>query len=156
HACATNAFCVAAVAASTSYPNPFSGGTTNPVETFSSDGPRRVFFQANGTAITPSNFSSTGGAVRQKPDIAAADGVTTSVPGFYSFFGTSAAAPHAAAIAALLKSYNPALTPTQIRTALTNSALDIENPGFDQDSGSGIVMALQALQAAPAPVAAPK
>jgi len=156
HACATNAFCVAAVAASTSFPNSFVGGVTNPVETFCSDGPRRVFFQANGTAITPGNFSATGGAVRQKPDIAAADGVTTSVPGFYSFFGTSAAGPHAAAIAALLKSYNPALTTTQIRNVMTNSALDIEATGFDQDSGSGIVMAFQALQAAPVPSPAPK
>ena len=39
-----------------------------------------------------------GGSVRQKPDIAAADGVSTAVPGFSSFYGTSAAAPQAAAI----------------------------------------------------------
>ena len=43
-----------------------------PSRHFSSDGLRRVFFQANGTPITPGNFSSTGGAVRQKPDITAA------------------------------------------------------------------------------------
>src|SRR5205814_439516 len=109
HNCATNAFGVAATDAGNSYPNPFTGGAANPVEDYSSDGPRRVFFQANGTPITPGNFSSSGGTVRQKPDITAADDVTTDVPGFAPFFGTSAAAPHAAAIAALVKSYNPSL-----------------------------------------------
>lgn len=147
HSAAVNAFSVAAVKARTSYPNTFAGGDANPVETFSSDGPRRVFYNADGSAITPDNFSSTGGTVRAKPDIAAADGVSTSVSGFGTFNGTSAAAPHAAAIAALLLSFKPNLTPAQIRTALTSTALDIEGSGADRDSGAGIVMAVQALQA---------
>ncbi|MEO8427268.1 MAG: LamG-like jellyroll fold domain-containing protein [Verrucomicrobiota bacterium] len=151
HSAAVSAFSVAAVNASTSYPNPFVGGAQNPIETFSSDGPRRVFYQADGTAITPGNFSSTGGTVRQKPDIAAADGVSTSVPGFGSFFGTSAAAPHAAAVSALLLSYNSALTTAQVRSLLTSTALDIEAPNVDRDSGAGIVMASRAIQAAPTP-----
>jgi uncharacterized repeat protein (TIGR01451 family) len=153
HSAATNSFSVAAVDVHDSYPGPFTGGSANPVETFSSDGPRRVFFNANGSAITPGNFSSTGGAVRQKPDITAADGVMTYVWGVYTgygpFYGTSAAAPHAGAIAALLWSYDPTLTPDQIRAALTNSALDIEGPGFDSNSGAGIVMAEQALETLP-------
>jgi Calx-beta domain/Subtilase family/Bacterial pre-peptidase C-terminal domain/Viral BACON domain len=147
HSAAADAFSVAAVKAGTSYPHAFTGGDRNPVETFSSDGPRRIFFNPDGSAITPGNFSSTGGTVRAKPDITAADGVSTSVPDFTTFFGTSAAAPHAAAIAALLLSYKPSLTPTQVRTALTSTALDIEGVGADRDSGAGIVMALQALQA---------
>ncbi len=151
HDCATNAFDVAATDAKNSYPNPFTGGAANPVETFSSDGTRRVFFQADGTPITPGNFSSSGGAVRQKPDITAADDVTTDITGFEPFIGTSAAAPHAAAIAALLKSYNQNLTPSQIRTILTNTALDIMAAGIDGDSGAGIVMALPALQQSPVP-----
>src|SRR6266404_3226671 len=155
HAAAANAFAVAAVDVSTSFPNPFSGGAVNPVEFFSSDGPRRFFYQADGTPVTPGNFLATGGAVRQKPDIAAGDGVSTSVRGFAPFFGTSAAAPHAAAIAALLKSYNPSLRTGQIRQILTGSALDIEAAGVDRDSGSGIVMALQALEAAPVVAPAP-
>ncbi|MDB6111012.1 MAG: hypothetical protein JWR69_2762 [Pedosphaera sp.] len=149
HACATNAFCVAAVGAPQVYPNAFVSGSSNPVEYFSSDGPRRVFFDVNGIAITPGNFSSTGGSVRPKPDLAAADGVSTSVPGFESFYGTSAAAPHAAAIAALLKSSNPTLTPNQMRNALTSTALDIEGLGWDRDSGYGIVMAGLVLAAVP-------
>jgi len=127
---------------------PFTAASAN--EAFSADGPRRLFFQANGTAFTPGNFSSTGGLVRQKPDMTAADGVSvTGVGGFGSpFFGTSAAAPHAGAIAALIKQAKPAFTPAQIRTALTTSAIDIMAPGVDRDSGAGIVMAYQALQAA--------
>ncbi len=146
HSAATNALSVAAVNAATAYPNAFTGGAANPVESFSSDGPRQVFFNADGTAISPTDFSSTGGAIRQKPDFAAADGVSTTVPGFSTFFGTSAAAAHAAGIAALLLSYNHALTPAQVRSALTSTALDIGPPGTDRNSGAGIVMAYLPLQ----------
>ena len=62
------------------FPNAYDA--TSRLERFTSDGPRRIFFEANGTPITPGNFSSTGGEVRQKPDITAADGVQTSVTGF--------------------------------------------------------------------------
>jgi hypothetical protein len=147
HAAAANAYGCAATPAGAAFPNPF--GPSNVVETFSSDGPRRIFFQADGTPITPGDFSATGGLLRQKPDITAADGVSiTGVGGFPSpFFGTSAAAPHAAAIAGLLKSANPSFTPAQIRAALTGSAIDIEGAGVDRDSGAGIIDAFAALQA---------
>jgi hypothetical protein len=122
---------------------PFVGGTRNPTEIFSSDGPRKMFYNANGTPITPGNFlfATNGGTTFNKPDIAAADGVTTRTPGFNPFFGTSAAAPHAAAIAALIKSAKPSLTVQQIYDAMTSTALDIRAPGIDRDSGFGIVMA---------------
>lgn len=141
HACAAEAFGVAATDWFNSPGVPFAGGPTNPVETFSSDGPRRVFYRADGTPITPGDFSSTGGLVRFKPDITAADGVSTATPGFNPFFGTSAAAPHAAAIAALvLEDAN--LTPQGMRAVFAAGALDIEAPGPDRDSGFGIVDAL--------------
>ena len=145
---ARNAFCVAATRVG-SPPVPFVGGSANPVETFSSDGPRHVFYNADGTPITPGDLSSTGGRILQKPDITAADGVYTSVPGFAPFLGTSAAAPHAGGLAALIWSYNPFLSPGDIRSLLTNTALTIGNPGFDRNSGVGIVMAYPALAAAP-------
>ncbi len=152
HSAAQNAFSVAAVNAQNRN-NLFTLGSPNSVEAFSSDGPRRIFYKADGTPITPGNFLSTGGAVRQKPDIAAANGVKTSVtnatdPSFNPFFGTSAAAPNAAGVAALLKSFKPSLTPQQIRTILTSTALDIETSGVDPDSGYGIVMANRALRRA--------
>ena len=145
------AYGVAATPAVGPFPQAFS--SANSVETFSSDGPRHIFYQANGTPITPADVSSTGGQVLQKPDITAADGVSvTGVGGFPSpFFGTSAAAPHAGAIAALIKSANPALTPAQIRTILIGAAIDIEAPGVDRDSGAGIIMANAAVAATGAP-----
>lgn len=117
------------------------------VELFSSDGPRRTFFNPDGTAITPGNFkfATNGGTVLQKPDFTGADGITARTPGFNPFFGTSAAAPHVAGVAALIRSANPSLTNTQVRNALLNSALDLGPPGFDQDSGFGIVRAKAAV-----------
>ena len=117
---------------------------TESVETFSSDGPRRIFFQPDGTPITPGDFSSTGGEVLDKPDVAAADGVSTSTPGFSDFHGTSAAAPHAAAIAALMVEAaggRNRIDLTTLREALAEAALDIEAEGVDRDSGAGIPLA---------------
>ena len=128
----------------------FTGGVTNPIETFSSDGPRKIFFNPDGTPITPGNFlfGTNGGQTLQKPDAAAADGVTTKTPGFNPFFGTSAAAPHAAGIAALVKSANPSLSAAQVYQILINTTLDNMGPGTDRDSGYGILMALPAVQSA--------
>jgi hypothetical protein len=150
HNAANNTVGVAAVDVATAgCPScgPFVGGATNPVEFFSSDGPRRIFFNPNGTAITPGNFLSTGGQLLQKPDITAADGVMTATPGFDPFFGTSAAAPHAAAIAALMLSQNPGLTPAELKQVLTSTALDVEDAGTDDLAGAGIVDAENALAA---------
>ena len=154
HNSSRNAMSVAAtpagpVQSGTSFPAPFPFAhfTTNVVETFSSDGPRRIFYNADGTAITPGNVSSTGGEVLQKPDITAADGVTTTTPNFIPFFGTSAAAPQAGAMMALLKDASPGSTNAQLIAAMRNSALDIEAPGADRDSGAGIFMPLRAMNA---------
>lgn len=145
HSAAQSAFSVAAVywATAGGVGGVFDGSEA--IEAFSSDGPRRVFFEADGTAITPGDFSATGGTVRSKPDVTAADGVSTATPGFDPFFGTSAAAPHAGAIAALLYSQGVATTPAGIRQVLFGTSLDIEAPGVDNDSGAGIVDALAAL-----------
>ncbi|MDY6989499.1 MAG: S8 family serine peptidase [Thermodesulfobacteriota bacterium] len=142
HQAAAQAFAVAAVDAQ-GRTSAFHG--TESVETFSSDGPRRVFYYPDGTPITPGNVSSTGGEVRPKPDLAAADGVATATSWFNPFYGTSASAPHAAAVAGLLLSKKPSLTPAKARAALTGAALDIEPTGWDRDSGAGIVMADGAL-----------
>ena len=147
HSAAQNAFSVAAVAWDACGGTPFC--TTASVEKFSSDGPRKIFYKPDGTPITPGNFLSTGGSVRQKPDVAAADKVSTATsPQFNPFYGTSAAAPHAAAIAALVQSANRSLTPAQVRTILTSNTWDIEAPGVDRDSGAGIIDAYAAVQAA--------
>jgi uncharacterized repeat protein (TIGR01451 family) len=154
HNSAVDAYSTAASPAAASFDGvtmdgPFPGLFTgaNESESFTADGPRRVILDPTGVELTPGDRTSTGGVVRQKPDITAADGVATAAPGFDPFYGTSAAAPHAAAIAALLKSAVPAATPAQIRTALETSAIDIETAGVDRDTGAGIVMAEAALAA---------
>ncbi len=128
-------------------PFPNAHSASNTVELFSSDGPRRIFYQANGTSITPGNVSSSGGEVLAKPDITAADGTNTTTPGFIPFFGTSAAAPHAGALMALLKSASPGSTRTQLYNAMTSTAIDIEAAGYDRDSGYGIFMPIPAINA---------
>lgn len=126
----------------------FVGGAANPVEDFSSDGPRQLFFGVDGAPITPGNFLvGTGGGMRlDKVDMAAADCGSTTAPGFEQFCGTSAAAPTAAAIAALIQGANPGAKPKQILAAMRGAALDIEAPGRDRDAGDGLLMVPQPLE----------
>jgi hypothetical protein len=121
----------------------FTGAAANPIETYSSDGPRRIFFNPDGTAITPGNvlFGTNGGLLLQKPDVTAADCVTTTTPGLTTFCGTSASAAHAAAIAALLKSAPDHRSAGQVLAAMSTTALDVNPAGRDRDAGVGIVMA---------------
>jgi len=69
--------------------------------------------------------------------------------GFFDnpFFGTSAAAPHVAAIAALMLDINPSLTPAQVSSILNSTAVDIGTPGYDNESGFGRIDAFAAAQA---------
>jgi subtilisin-like proprotein convertase family protein len=159
HNSAAGALGVAAVDAADAVGGVFVPGPTTPVELFSADGPRRVFHDRNGNPITPGKltFASAGGQVRQKPDVAAADGVQTTLPpfsGLNPFFGTSAAAPHVAGIAALIKAAVPTATSEQIRNAIKAGTFDIEAAGIDRDTGRGLVMATEALKRANAPFAA--
>ena len=158
HSVAENAVSVAMVDVRTAAGSGKVFNGTESVRTSNSDGPRRIFFQPNGTAITAGNFSSTGGKLLQKPDLTAATCVSTATPGFSTFCGTSAAAPHAAAIGALMleAAGGPDLvTLAQLRTGMTSgtAVLDIETTGADRDSGAGIVMALGAVDAVDVAVA---
>ncbi len=113
------------------------------LESFSSSGGITVLFDTSGASISEQ---------RQKPEIVAPDGGDNSFfgsdyepNGFPNFFGTSAAAPHAAGVAALLLEYNPGLTPDDIRNALQTTALDMDVAGVDFNTGYGLVQADQAL-----------
>jgi hypothetical protein len=51
HGSVVKAFSVAAVDVATAKGGPFVGGPTEPVETFSSDGPRRMFYNIDGSTV---------------------------------------------------------------------------------------------------------
>jgi len=65
---------------------------------------------------------------------------------FVSFGGTSAACPQAAGVAALMLSINSALTESQIRAYLQQTATDMGTSGFDNTYGYGRLNAYAALQ----------
>ena len=153
HSAAENAISVAATPAAQPYgltptgpyPNAFTASAK--VEVFSSDGPRRIFFDMTGNLLAGAvagNFTSTGGKVRQKPDLTAADGVKTDTPGYVTFYGTSAAAPHAAAIAALVRQKSSSSTAAQLRAKLMASTIGISSGA--RSAGAGVLMASSALQ----------
>ena len=80
-----------------------------------------MYFLADGTAL-PGGSGASGGLLLSKPDFSAAEGITTTFPAgsdLAVFRGTSAAAPHAAAIAALALSLDPSMTPARLRYVLT-------------------------------------
>ncbi len=100
---------------------------------YSSHGPSRIVFPALSN--------------RAKPDVMGIDGVSvTGVGGFpTTFFGTSAAAPHVAGIAAQLMSSAKNVKVSNVREALTKGAVDLGTPGFDFLYGYGRVDGLSAL-----------
>lgn len=84
------------------------------------------------------DFSNSGTSV----DLAAPGvGIVSSIPGgkFSTKSGTSMAAPHVAACAAMLKMENSSRTPAQIETILKNAATDLGDAGWDRNYGSGMV-----------------
>ena len=91
---------------------------------------------------------------RFKPELVAPSGVSTVSYGesefFYGYTGTSAAAPHVAGAAALIKSANPSYSRTQLWDALIEATVDIGDRGRDNDSGYGkLVLPIMQVSASP-------
>ncbi len=107
---------------------PIHGGTPTP-ESFSSTGGGQLLYSANGTPLSPP-------AAANGPDFLAPDGAATS--SINPFFGTSAAAPVAAATAALMLQANPTLANADITTLLEDSALPA---GAANVAGAGLIQA---------------
>jgi hypothetical protein len=145
HAGAASAISVAAV--------PFNNGSA--VERYSSRGPATHYFgPVNGTLPAlplgiPEEVA--------KPDLAATDCGATSFFAFlvsatWRFCGTSAAAPHAAAVAALVRQAKPTLPEQQVRDALTSTAAPVGTAG-PEAVGAGLVDAFNAIASLPGPIA---
>lgn len=88
------------------------------------------------SSLGPNNRAYTGGTAIKKPDICAPSGVTTAAFGD-PLFGTSAAAPHVAGLAALIKGVYPHFTPAQIKQYIEEHGFDLGPAGKDNTYGSG-------------------
>jgi Subtilase family len=121
-------------------------------EKYSSRGPVIHYFGPV-TGTTPA--APLGPQTISKPDVVATDcGATTFfaqlVGGTWRFCGTSAAAPHAAAVAALMLQANSSLSPAQVRGALATSATPVGSFGPDA-VGAGLVNAFGAVESVAPP-----
>ena len=87
---------------------------------------------------------------RIKPELVAPTGVSTASYRPELYGGTSAAAPHVAGAAALIKSANPSYSRTQLWDALIEATVDIGTRGRDNDSGYGKLV-LPIMQASASP-----
>ncbi len=134
---------------------PACGAAAPTLEYFSSVGGDPILFDANGLRLPAQ-------VIRQKPDFVGPDGGNDTFLGFTlasqnipdnstiagcmnnatfpNFFGTSAATPHIASIAALFLQANPTLTLTQLHDALSQTALPI-GAAPNYSAGWGFVQA---------------
>ena len=125
------------------------------LESFSAKGGDPILFDSTGMPLATAEM-------RQKPDIAGPDGGSNTFLGFAlgagggpgncansasfpNFFGTSAATPHVAAVAALMLQNNPALTPTQIYSTLRSSTSPLVDASLTPVTGYGFIQANVAL-----------
>jgi hypothetical protein len=153
------------------FANTPSCGFSPTLEFFSSAGGDPILFDVNGTRLTTP-------VIRQKPDFVGPDGVNDTFlgftladggptdpstvteclnnPAFPNFFGTSAAAPHVASIAALFLQANPSLTPAEIVGFLQSTAVPMDvttsGPAPNVSAGYGFVQANLAANKVPATV----
>jgi subtilisin family serine protease len=144
HAGAAAAIAVAAV--------PFNNSAK--VERYSSRGPVTHYFGPVDGTTPAAGLGSP--EVLAKPDLAATDcGATTFFAslsaGVWRFCGTSAAAPHAAAVAALVRQAKPTLPEQQVRSALADTAVPVGT--FTADAaGAGLLDAFAAIDGLPGPI----
>jgi hypothetical protein len=120
------------------------------IESFSSAGGTPILLDINGNRLPGA------GITRQKPEITGPDGGNNTFfgfdfepDGFPNFFGTSASAPHSAAVAALMKERSGnSITRNGILSIMQQTALDMDDPstagfdaGFDFGTGYGFIQA---------------
>lgn len=95
----------------------------NDIESYSSQGPVTMTYPQE---------------TRYKPDVCGIDGVSVSGVGFTKpFYGTSAAAPHIAALLGLVWSATPSTSPSTLKNSLYVSSIDLGSSGKDSIFGWG-------------------
>ena len=122
------------------------------LEPYSSEGGTPILFSSAGVRLATPLY-------RQKPDFVAPDGANDTFLGFAegvlptaitgcendtkypNFFGTSAATPHAASIAALMLQADSTATPSDIYAALRTTALPMGSPQPNDTGGYGFIQA---------------
>ncbi len=166
-----NAIGAVAVAAAMYYETPACGSSPAILEPYSSYGADPILFDANGallatpvnrgkpdlTAPDAVNDSFLGFQLAKSSNPAPPWNLNGQFPtaiaqcqnntAYPNFFGTSAAAPHAAGAAALLWQANPALAATQVVAALKDTALPMAEGA--QGAGAGFLQVVAALAAIP-------
>jgi subtilisin family serine protease len=115
--------------------------TPNLLQPFSSAGPTPILFDPQGNRLPVPDL-------RLRPRIVAPDTTNTTFfnsgfdpdgDGFPNFRGSSASAPTAAAVAALMLQVAPEVSPRELYLALERTATDLGASGFDFDSGFGLI-----------------
>jgi len=119
-------------------------GVGNSIESYSGRGPINLVFPTPSQIQAPSFVA---------PDNVYVDAIGTHFPSasYGTFQGTSAAAPNAAALAALLRGAFPGMTPSQLANALQKGATQLGSSVPDGTFGYGRVDALGALGVYPGP-----
>lgn len=87
--------------------------------------------------------------VGENPEYTAGTGVVGEQRDLYRASGTSFAAPFVSGAASLLFSVRPELTAEQVKNMLLMSASDVDVPGWDQNSGVGLLNLQRALTTDP-------
>jgi Subtilase family len=156
----------AAVGAAFYFQTPQCGTTPAKLESYSSVGGAPILFDTSGARLAAP-------LMRQKPDFVGPDGgndtflgftlasanypgttngllnttiiACQNLPSYPNFFGTSAATPHAAGIAALMLQANAAVTPALVYGSLRNTALPMSSASPNVNSGYGFIQADTAL-----------
>ena len=138
-----------AVGAAAWYETPRFGVSPPLLEPYSAAGGIPILFDPAGERLAAP-------IVRETPDLVAPDGGNTT---FFSgdipqdadaspnFFGTSASAAHAAGVAALLQGWvRREATPDELERLLESTAVEMSAPGYDLDTGHGLLDAHAAFE----------